>query len=187
MKNRKIVILYLLGVLIGFNSESYATELKIFSNMSILEEYYESKKLLKNNFQYDENKDIKSIKKFSFFGWDKKSVTLGTIVVITTGIDWGQTRYIVKRNKDRCIIYKDGSWWCDYKYYEKTNIYLGKNPSIGEVDTYMPLAIIGTLTIAHLLPEEHWFLDRDKFLYGVSFIEIGTIYNNYKIGLKVDF
>jgi hypothetical protein len=33
-------------------------------------------------------------------------------------------------------------------HYEKNNIYLGKRPSLGKVDTYMPIILISTLTIA---------------------------------------
>lgn len=126
--------------------------------------------------------------------WDKEETILATTFTIATFIDWGQTRYIVKNKKDNCVTYDDGSWYCKYGYYERTNIYLGKDPSIGEVDTYMPIAIIGTLTIAHILPKENKYLlgfipipSRKNFLYGMSFLEIGTIYNNYKINIKVNF
>ena len=47
----------------------------------------------------------------------------------------------------------------------------------------MPVAILAKLGIAHVLPERY----RIKFLYGVSFLELGTIYNNNKIGLKINF
>lgn len=115
--------------------------------------------------------------------WDKEDYVLATIFISATMIDWGQTRDIVKNSEDKCKSLADGSIWCDYAYYEKTNIYLGKNPSMGKVDTYMPLAIISGLTIAHFLPKD-W---RKKFLYGMSFLELGTIYNNNKIGLKINF
>ena len=114
--------------------------------------------------------------------WSVEDKTLASLFTVATVIDWGQTRDIVKNsNKDKCATY-DGSCKCDY-YYEKTNVYLGKNPSIGEVDTYMPVAILVTLGIAHVLPEKY----RSKFLYGMSFLELGTIYNNNKIGLKINF
>lgn len=115
--------------------------------------------------------------------WNKEDLSLASLFTLATIIDWGQTRDIVKNNEDKCKSLADKSVWCDYAYYEKTNIYLGKNPSIGKVDTYMPLAIISTLAIAHFLPKD-W---RKKFLYGMSFLELGTIYNNNKIGLKVNF
>ena len=113
--------------------------------------------------------------------WTKEDISLATIFTLSTIIDWGQTRDIVKNNENNCTPRKDNSGRCDY--YEETNIYLGKNPSIGKVDTYMPLAIIGVVGIAHLLPDNM----RKKFLYGMSFLELGTIYNNQKIGLKINF
>lgn len=115
--------------------------------------------------------------------WSTESKALASVFTVATVIDWGQTRDIVKNNKDICVTYDDDSWECDYAYYEKTNIYLGKKPSLGKVDTYMPVAILATLGIAHMLPEKY----RSKFLYGMSFLELGTIYNNKKIGLKINF
>lgn len=101
--------------------------------------------------------------------WDKEDFALISTFITATIIDWGQTRDIVKRY--------------DENYYEKTNIFLGKHPSINQVDTYMPLAIISITTIAHFLSKDL----RKKILYGISFLEFGTIYNNHKIGLKINF
>ena len=115
--------------------------------------------------------------------WSAEDKILASVFTVATVVDWGQTRDIVKNNKDKCTTYDDGSYWCDYAYYEKTNVFLGKKPTMGEVDTYMPIAILATLGIAHVLPEKY----RSKFLYGMSFLELGTIYNNNKIGLKINF
>lgn len=101
--------------------------------------------------------------------WDNEDLTLTTIFTIATIIDWGQTRDISKKQKKG--------------YYEKSNIYLGKYPSTNKVDTYMPLAIITTISIAHFLPKQF----REKFLYSVSFLELGITHNNRKIGLKINF
>ncbi len=105
--------------------------------------------------------------------WDNEDLSLISIFTIATIIDWGQTRDIVKNSEE---IYANG-------YYEKNNIYLGRNPSMSKVDTYMPLAIIGVISISHTLPKDM----RVKFLYGMSFLELGTIYNNHKIGLTINF
>jgi hypothetical protein len=129
--------------------------------------------------------------------WSTEDKTLATLFTVATVIDWGQTRDIVKSSKDKCVTYYDGTLSscnkliradcfrckCYPAYYEKTNIYLDKHPSMGEVDAYMPIAILATLGIAHVLPEKY----RSKFLYGMSFLELGTIYNNNKIGLKINF
>lgn len=111
--------------------------------------------------------------------WSVEDKALASLFTVATVIDWGQTRDIVKNNKDNCAKYGNGC----YVYYEETNIYLGKDPSIGEVDTYMSVVILVTLGIAHVLPEKY----RSKFLYGMSFIETRAIYNNNKIGLKINF
>ena len=66
--------------------------------------------------------------------WSIEDKALASIFTVATVIDWGQTRDIVKNNKDVCVTYGDGSWECDHAYYEKTNIYLGKNPSMSDVD-----------------------------------------------------
>ena len=115
--------------------------------------------------------------------WSKEDITLASTFTLATIIDWGQSRDIVKNNKDVCVTQADGSRLCNIAYYEKANIFLGKNPSMGNIDTYMPLAILSSLTIAHLLSED-W---RTKFLYGLTFLELGTIYNNHTIGLKINF
>jgi hypothetical protein len=128
--------------------------------------------------------------------WSNEDKTLATLFTVATVVDWGQTRDIVKSSKEKCVTYYDNTlsscneliredcFRCKCSpTYSETNIYLGKKPSIGEVDTYMPLAILATLGIAHVLPEKY----RSKFLYGMSFLELGTIYNNNKIGLKINF
>ena len=101
--------------------------------------------------------------------WDNEDLTLASIFTVATIIDWGQTRDIAKKQKDG--------------YYEKYNIYLDKSPSISKIDIYMPLAIITTIIISHSLPEKI----RKKFLYSVSFLELGITHNNNTIGLKINF
>jgi hypothetical protein len=105
--------------------------------------------------------------------WDRESLLLASVFTTATIIDWGQTRDIVKNSEK---IYPDG-------YHEKTNIFLSRNPTMQEVDTYMPIAILTMGVISHLLPDD----SRKKLLYGATFLEVGTIYNNYKIGLTINF
>lgn len=86
---------------------------------------------------------------------------------LTAGlIDWAQTREIAKNPE----------------YYEKWNPILGKSPSIGEVDTYFPLALGLTGLASHLLPE----LRRDILKYGLT-LELGATGNNYKLGVGMKF
>ena len=102
--------------------------------------------------------------------WDKEELTLASIFTAATIIDWGQTRDIVKTNHK------------EIKYRE-TNLYLGENPSMGKVDTYMPLAIIASLTAAHYLPKKY----RKAFLFGLSLLELNALRNNHSLGLRVKF
>lgn len=102
--------------------------------------------------------------------WDKTELTLASIFTITTIVDWGQTRDIVKTNHK------------EIKYRE-TNLYLGENPSMSKVDTYMPLAIITSLTAAHYLPKKY----RKALLFGLSLLELNALRNNHSLGLRVKF
>lgn len=125
---------------------------------------------------------------YSFDKWDNGNLSLASIFTAATIVDWGQTRDIVRNNienKECGFRFNRNKEWepaCVYPYHE-TNIYLGGNPSMGKVDTYMPIAIISTLTIAHFLPKK----SRKFFLYFVSILEINTIYNNRMAGLKINF
>jgi hypothetical protein len=116
--------------------------------------------------------------------WDKEDLILASIFTATTVIDWGQTRDMVKINEKTGLTrgYIDGQWISRLPHRE-TNYLLGNYPTIGKVDTYMPLAIASTLTIAHYLPKKK----RKFFLYFVSILEIYTIHNNQKFGLKINF
>lgn len=114
--------------------------------------------------------------------WSIESKTLASIFTVATVIDWGQTRDIVNNSMDQCIVRVNNGGYCDRAYHE-TNVFLGTDPTMNEVDTYMPAAIAIGLAVAHYLPEKY----RVRFLYGMSFLELGTIYNNKKIGLKINF
>jgi hypothetical protein len=115
--------------------------------------------------------------------WDKEDETLAAIFTAAALADWGQTRDIVKNRKDKHTTNKDGSTYHEKGYYEKTNLILGKNPSMDKVNTYMPLATAATLAAAHYLPKKY----RKPLLYGASLLELMTIYNNNKIGLRINF
>lgn len=115
--------------------------------------------------------------------WSTESKALASIFTVATVIDWGQTRDIVHNSTDRCTKRINNGLQCTGGYHEKTNIYLGRDPSMSKVNTYMPVAMVAILGIAHVLPEKY----RVRFLQGMSFLELGTIYNNKKIGLKIRF
>lgn len=116
--------------------------------------------------------------------WDNEDLSLASVFTMATVIDWGQTRDIVKTNKKEGLSagYINNKWITEYPHRE-TNLYLGKNPSMGKVDTYMPLAIAASLTAAHYLPEKY----RKLLLYGLSLLELSVIYDNHQLGLRINF
>jgi hypothetical protein len=101
---------------------------------------------------------------------------LGAAVTLMV-IDWGQTR-----DMTRHPWYKTHCPTCKDPYYEH-NPLLGKTPSIGEVDKYFTAAILGTLGIAYVMPNKY----RPYFLGGVVSLQSYWVYNNHRIGLRVDF
>ena len=110
--------------------------------------------------------------------WDNEDITLASILTTTILIDWGQTRDMAKKNKAKCKNLTN----CRPRYSEK-NIILGKNPSLKRVDIYMPLAIATTITASNYLPR----YTRKQFLYILSIIELGLIFKNKKMDLKINF
>jgi hypothetical protein len=92
-------------------------------------------------------------------------------------IDWGQTR-----NMTRSPLYITRCPDCQAPYYEHNPI-LGKSPTIGEVDKYFALAILGTAGISYVLPSKY----RRYFLGGVIVLETLIVAHNHHIGLRVDF
>jgi len=113
--------------------------------------------------------------------WLKKEKAYATTFVAASVIDWGQTRDIVKKQKDDCVYKPDGSWHCDYSRYERTNFLIGKNPSMGEVDTYFPIAIGTFIFTSHVLPRK-W---RQLFQEGWTVLELGFVHGNYQVGLDI--
>ncbi len=80
-------------------------------------------------------------------------------------IDWGQTRDISKSGK------------------EELNLYLGKHPSLGKVDTYF----ISTLAIHTLVSYSLTPRYRKWWQYLTFGVETGVVVRNYNLGVKVDF
>jgi hypothetical protein len=79
-------------------------------------------------------------------------------------IDWAQTREIA-RNPN---------------YYEQ-NMYLGKHPSIREVDRYFAAMALAHIGVAYILPSE-W---RTPFQYVTIGVEVGAVVHNYSIGINI--
>ena len=99
--------------------------------------------------------------------WTWTDTALETTYVALTVVDWGQTRNIVNSGGK----------------YSEINPILGKHPSMGEVDTLTPSAVIAHALIAMALPpryRRYW----QFFFIGAEGI---VVLNNYKIGLHIDF
>ena len=84
-------------------------------------------------------------------------------------VDWGQTRYIAKSPK----------------YYELNPI-LGRNPSVGKVNTYFTVTGILHTTVSYLLwrYKPRWW----KWFQVITITSQATVvYHNFSIGIKLDF
>jgi hypothetical protein len=105
---------------------------------------------------------------------DYKLLGAATALIV---VDWGQTR-----NMTRSPLYISRCPDCQDPYYEHNPI-LGKSPSIGEVDKYFALAILGTVGVSYALPAK-W---RRYFLGGVIVLESAVVMRNHHIGLRAEF
>lgn len=103
---------------------------------------------------------------FAFDEWrvtDKAlAATMSTLLIV----DWGQTINITRNPA-----------------YHEINPIIGPHPSETDVHLYMGSALISTLAISHILPSKY----RTLFLLSVIAIEIPTVYNNHRIGLRMQF
>ena len=99
--------------------------------------------------------------------WEFTDYALTSAALASLVVDWGQTRHIAK-NPNR---------------FDEKNRILGSTPSVGKVDTYFLGAMLGTVAVAHLLPQDM----RRLFLAGTLSMELSVIDQNRSIGIKVDF
>ncbi len=81
-------------------------------------------------------------------------------------IDWGQTRYIATHDQ----------------YYER-NYFLGKYPSIQDVDIYFASMLAGHTLVSYLLPPD-W---RKVWQYVWIGVRFKTVADNYSIGISIHF
>lgn len=99
--------------------------------------------------------------------WDSKDKALAATMSTLLVADWGQT---INMSRNPSI-------------YHENNPILGLHPSEQSVHTYMGTALIGALTISHFLPSKY----RALFMGSIIGLEIPYVYNNYRIGLKMQF
>ena len=99
--------------------------------------------------------------------WGTTDYALAGATLATLAVDWGQTRHIAKNPQ---------------RFAEK-NPLLGPAPSVGKVDAYFVGAMVGTVALAHVLPND-W---RQLFLAGVLTLELGVVQQNRSLGIKMSF
>jgi hypothetical protein len=115
-----------------------------------------------------------------FRDWNKTDTALMATSLGLTFIDYRQTLDIVNHIDDG--------------YYEKYNsTILGKHPSRGRVNTWFLCSALTKTLIAGALPKSDkkgsWLdiFNRENWLVLNIGISSGLIYNNYEIGLEVNF
>lgn len=94
-------------------------------------------------------------------------------------VDWGQTLDISR------------SCNSDGEFYEKNSI-LGRCPSRGEVNRYFAASMLIHGGISYLLPTKGKLLGnevnpRALWQYVTIGYQANTVYNNYRIGVRIDF
>jgi len=98
--------------------------------------------------------------------WTKYDTAFEVTYVGLTVIDWGQTRNMVKEGG-----------------YHEINPLLGRHPSLDTVDTLIPLSIVAHGLVSMALPPKYRRYWQVLFIGG----EIAAVWNNYNVGLRIDF
>ncbi|NOR58459.1 MAG: hypothetical protein GQ474_08050 [Sulfurimonas sp.] len=93
----------------------------------------------------------------------QKSLLAADLALIA--VDWKQTHYIAA-----------------HPHHTELNPIINHSLSKKRVDIYFATATIGTIAIAHLLPEY-----RTQFLQGVFVVQLFVTQRNYGMGIKASF
>jgi len=93
------------------------------------------------------------------------------ILTATLLADWSQTAYLVRVNDSAHCSEKSSP--CHH--YEEKNKLLGKDPTIGRVNTYFALVIAGS---TFLPTEAKW---------GLAVFELAVIARNRQVGIRFSF
>lgn len=109
--------------------------------------------------------------------WTTGDTVRQSVVTALLIVDWGQTRYIVKHPQDP--MQPNGT----YTWRAEGNGVLGDYPSIGKVNNYFAVAIIGHAAISYVLPRG-W---RDAWQYVWIGAELNETAHNRRMGIKVEF
>lgn len=101
--------------------------------------------------------------------WDATDTALGAVALGALALDWGQTRYIATHPE---------------RFHEHAAArVIGEHPSLGRVNSYFLVRMLGTVAIAEALPSP-W---RTAFLGGTVAIELRAVRRNASLGIKVEF
>jgi hypothetical protein len=96
----------------------------------------------------------------------ESEIALEAAFLAAMAIDYGQTLDIKNH----------------YGMYEKNSL-LGRHPSDSRITNYFLGAAIGHVAVTYLMPRKY----RPAWQWGTLGLQIGTIYRNHQIGLRVDF
>jgi len=99
--------------------------------------------------------------------WDNLDYVLLGSFVASSFSDWRQTRNIA-RNPNK---------------YDETNFLLGKNPSIGEVNTHFVLGLAGVTAVSVMLSSDN----RKIWLGTITAIKMLSVIHNRNVGVSFAF
>lgn len=111
--------------------------------------------------------------------WTKTDSAYQASFVAITTVDWMQTRWMARND-----------WKWDGKSYHETNPLLGKHPSERTVDIMVPLGILAHTMIAMAIPppkKNDFFNFRRIWQCLFIGVEGAVIYNNYQLGVQLEF
>lgn len=99
--------------------------------------------------------------------WDKADIALGATFLALKATDYRQTSYGAARPER----------------YREGNPLLGEHPSQEKIDLCFALSSAAELGIAHYLPPKY----RKAWLIALSIISGAAVYNNYSIGIGLQW
>ena len=102
----------------------------------------------------------------AFDEWTKEDTAYQLTLTSLLLIDWAQTREIVKDPSRR-----------------ETNPFLGSNPSMEQVNTLIPLSILGHYIISTILPQEYRRTWQNIWIG----VELHSVSYNYQAGIRFEF
>lgn len=119
--------------------------------------------------------------------WTKTDTAWQVTFLAVTAVDWMQTRWMAKND-----------WQWDGKYYHETNLFLGDFPDSKKVDTLIPLGMLVHTLIAMAIPPRSCTEEQERNgrininfrrLWQGVWIggEVGAVYKNYTLGVKLEF